>query len=435
VTKTDSRVVELKKILAGKVKDLQDFRDNGIKVDGQNVTVSGEDATKAATLWAECQQLESLIKMGDGGEKMAAWLNETEGSKSTALYAMNEALKDSMEGKSLGEAFIGSDEFKHFQKTGRSTMDEPFAVESYDIVRRSERKDVYSNLNPHNISLGIGTRPQFDALVPRGQRTARVRDLFPVATTNNNLIDFFRVLGFNEGGGAGQAAPVADYSGGAFGLKPKSTLNFQPAQAPVRTIAHWEAAHRNVIQDVPQLQATINNELLYGLALVEDEQILRGDGTGENLLGILNTPGIQTYTPSGAEPKADSLRKAQTFAIIANYPPSGYVVHPNDWEDIELDKGTTNDHYRLVTNIAVGAEARVWRLPIVETPAMNEGTFLTGAFGTGAQLYDRQAANVRIAEQHADFFVRNAIVILVEERLALATKRPESFVKGSYLTS
>jgi HK97 family phage major capsid protein len=80
----------------------------------------------------------------------------------------------------------------------------------------------------------------------------------------------------------------------------------------------------------------------------------------------------------------------------------------------------------------VGLETRVWRQPVVDTPAIPEGTALTGAFGTGAQLYDRQMANIRIAEQHADFFVRNAVVILCEERIALAVKRPEAFVKGTF---
>jgi HK97 family phage major capsid protein len=72
---------------------------------------------------------------------------------------------------------------------------------------------------------------------------------------------------------------------------------------------------------------------------------------------------------------------------------------------------------------------------VVETAAIAEGTFLTGAFGLGATLYDRQQANVRIAEQHADFFVRNAMAILAEERLGLACKRPESFVRGTFTAS
>ena len=276
-----------------------------------------------------------------------------------------------------------------------------------------------------------------------------MRDLFPVATTTSNLIDFFQVLGFAENnaganpnfaitGGSGSAASVPDYvagSPGNFGLKPKSNLQFRPNQAPVRTIAHWEAAHRNALDDEAQLQAVINNELLYGLSLIEDYQILLGGGTGEDLLGILNTPNIQTYTaPVGGELYSDSLRRAATLSILAYYPSNGYVLHPIDWEHTELQRPVTGDgQYMLFTNIAVGAQTQVWRQPVVESPVMQQGKFLSGAFGTGAQLYDRQLANIRIAEQHSDFFVRNAVAVLAEERLALAVKRPESFIKGTFV--
>mgnify|MGYP003349840607 FL=1 len=167
----------------------------------------------------------------------------------------------------------------------------------------------------------------------------------------------------------------------------------------------------------------------------EDYQILQGDGTGENLLGVLNTPGVQQYAWSDgptdvpvADTKGDSIRRAATLSFLAYYEPSGVVLHPNDWEDIELTKNTQGT-YLFSVSMQVGGEARIWRMPVIDTPAMPEGTALVGAFGTGAQLYDREQASIRISEQHADFFVRNAIVVLAEERLALAVKRPESFVK------
>jgi HK97 family phage major capsid protein len=309
-------------------------------------------------------------------------------------------------------------------------MSAPYEVEAFNLPATGQ-KDVWAGNGAASYTRNMGTI-QFDAPVPRGQRAIRVRDLFPVATTSANLIDYFKVMGFAAGGEGGNAGSVPDRDGSAFGLKPKSNLVFESAQAPVRTIAHWEAAHRNVLDDVPQLQAVINNELLYGLALEEDDQILNGTGLNDQLLGILNTTGIQTYTQVSSEQKADALRRAATKAIIANYAPTGFVIHPYDWEDVELQKGSGDGQYMLVTNIAIGAAAQVWRQPVVETPAITEGTFLTGAFGLGAQIYDRQQANIRIAEQHADFFVRNAVAILAEERIALAVKRPESFVKGTF---
>jgi HK97 family phage major capsid protein len=275
-------------------------------------------------------------------------------------------------------------------------------------------------------------------------RTKRVRDLFPVRTTTAAVIEYFRQLGFTSVdlphgvGGYNErlsASTVAERLGNNsnFGLKPQSSFAFEGHQAPVRTLAHWEAAHRNVLADEPQLRSIIDNELMYGLRLLEDNQILNGDGTGENLLGVLQTPGIQSYAWSSGvagdtpDTKADAIRRAATLAFLAYYEPTGIVLHPNDWEDIELTKDLQGQ-YLVAVSVAMGGEPRVWRMPVIDTPAIPEGTALVGAFGTGAQLYDREQASIRISEQHSDFFVRNAIVVLAEQRLALAVKRPEAFV-------
>jgi HK97 family phage major capsid protein len=86
----------------------------------------------------------------------------------------------------------------------------------------------------------------------------------------------------------------------------------------------------------------------------------------------------------------------------------------------------------MVMSVSMGAEARLWRLPMVSTPAITEGYALVGSFGIGATLYDRMEGSIRVAEQHSDFFIRNAVAILAEERLALAVKRPESFVEVEF---
>jgi HK97 family phage major capsid protein len=128
---------------------------------------------------------------------------------------------------------------------------------------------------------------------------------------------------------------------------------------------------------------------------------------------------------------ADAIRRAATLSFLAYYEPTGVVLNPLDWEKIETTKDN-NGQYLVAVSVALGGEPRVWRIPVVESPAIEEGTALVGAFGTGAQLYDREQASIRISEQHSDFFVRNAVVILAEQRLALAVKRPESFVKVNF---
>jgi hypothetical protein len=441
-------VKELKTALASKL-EIMDGIASEFKIDGENVEVSSDQAAKYRKALAEAEEIKGILEPLERGAELKAWADgPASGGVAAAVAAgMHEAIA-AQELKSLGEMFTDSAEFKAMDH-GRNGlhMPTPFTLETADLGGFG-RKDVFTALAPTFTNLGFG-RAQRDPVVPRAERTMRVRDLFPAASTDANLIEFFRVIGFGAtrldltsgarpvreraAGADGTSAPVGD-STDVFGLKPKSNLKFESAQAPVRTIAHYEVAHRNVLADEPMLQSTINNELLYGLRLEEDKQILQGDGTGENLLGILNTPNIQTHLQSSVagDTKADALRRAATKAVLAYYPASGYVLHPYDWEDIELLKATGDGQYVLATNVAVGAESRAWRQPVVESPAMPEGTFLTGAWGLGAQLYDRMQANIRISDQHADFFIRNAVAILAEMRLALAVKRPESFVKGTF---
>lgn len=453
-----SRIKELQGVLEQKRDFVRNGIQNGVKIEDGNVEVKSDDYASIQGAMREIDEIKTLLRGETLGTELKGLLGDLEGAAGGS-HSLNDAAGGQLfdQAKTLGEMFTKSEDFQHFKKTGRLTMDNPWEMEAKDMASLgthglAESKDVFSGglqngVNPR----GFGS-VQFDPMVPRAQRANRVRSLFPVAGTSANLIDYFRVLGFVENGGRGNAQTVAERTranGDAipegdmhrlgenqttdvFGLKPKSNLKFQSAQAPVRTIAHWEAAHRNVLADEPQLQATINNELLYGLALVEDDQILNGDGQGDNLLGILNTENIQTYTQKAGDRPSDSLRRAATLSVIANYPGTGFVLHPFDWEEIELQKATGDGQYMLVTNVAVGATTSVWRQPVVETPAMPQGKFLTGAFGVGAQLYDRQVASIRIAEQHEDFFVRNAIAILAEQRLALAVKRPEAFVLGTF---
>jgi len=308
-------------------------------------------------------------------------------------------------------------------------MQSPFEYKT-DLQDGVQYKDVYS-------SMPTGTPGQFgqiqrDPIVIPPKRKTRVRDLFPSRRTSAAIVEYFRMTGFTN-----NAAMVAEYASSSFGAKPQSSMTFVGEQAPVRTLAHWEAAHRNVLADEPQLRSIIDNELLYGLRLEEDDQILNGSGTGEDLEGILVNSDIQAYSwssgPSSpvADTKADAIRRAATLSFLAYYEPSGVVLHPNDWEDIELNKDL-NGQYLMAVSIQQGAQARLWRMPVVDTPAIAEGTALVGSFGQGAQIYDRETANIRISEQHEDFFVRNAIVILAEQRLALAVKRPESFVDVTF---
>lgn len=429
----ESRIAELEAALEAKTAANVAIA-NAFSVQGETVVVTPEQKSAFNANMADIREITGLLNDMKSLGASSVVVDPSVAATFAALAAGG-TNDFGVSAKSLGEMFMDSPEFKHLQ-SGRNglTMNVPYEVKMANIGSMwggYGQKDVYTAM-PSGTPGSFG-RVERDPMVLPPMRTRRVRDLFPARSTTAAVIEFFRMTGFTNA-----ASTVAERNPGntAFGLKPQSGLTFTGMQAPVRTIAHWEAAHRNVLADEPQLRSIIDNELLYGLRLEEDRQILLGDGVGENLLGILNS-GIQDYNWSSgastpvADTKADAIRRAATLAYLAFYEPTGIVLHPNDYEDIELTKNSQGT-YLFATSIQMGGEARMWRMPVIDTPAMTEGRALVGAFGTGAQLYDREQASIRIAEQHSDFFIRNAIVILAEERLALAVKRPEAFVNVDF---
>ena len=445
----ESRLSELQGALRKKMADNKEIADSFSFEDGV-MQVTPEQKSAFDKNMSDIKEIKSLIEGIESMREVQAW-SDAPASDSVAAKAdaqafateVADAVRKGASMKTLGELFVASEEFKSLAGGANgANMPSPWQLKTGDLGGYNV-KDVYSGL-PSGTPGAFGTI-QRDPIVDQPTRTRRVRDLFPARTTTAAVIEYFRMLGFTTPGSTATnaASTVAERNGAgtAFGIKPQSSMQFIGEQAPVRTIAHWEAAHRNVLADEPQLRSIIDNELMYGLRLEEDDQILNGNGTGENLTGILQTGDIQTYNWSDGnydasnaaltDKKVDAIRRAATLSFLAYYEPTGVVMHPNDWEEIELSKDA-NGQYLVAVSVAMGGEPRIWRIPVIETPAIAEGTALVGAFGTGAQLYDREQASIRISEQHSDFFVRNAIVVLAEQRLALAVKRPEAFVKVSF---
>ncbi|MDX0462139.1 phage major capsid protein [Sinorhizobium medicae] len=250
------------------------------------------------------------------------------------------------------------------------------------------------------------------------QRRLTVRDLISPGRMDGNSLEYVRETGFTN-----SAAPVAETA-----AKPESDLKFDLVTTSAKVIAHWMKASRQILDDFSQLRSIIDQRLLYGLAYVEEGQLLNGDGTGQNLHGIIPqaTAYAAAFTPD-APTAIDTLRLAQLQAALAEYPATGHVMHPTDWARIELEKDTTGRY--IIGNPQGMIGPTLWGLPVVATQAIAVDKFLTGAFRLGAQLFDRWDARVEAGFVNDDF-IKNLVTILAEERLALAVYRPEAFIYG-----
>ncbi|UFS66569.1 phage major capsid protein [Paracoccus denitrificans] len=310
--------------------------------------------------------------------------------------------------KSLGEQFIGSDEFK-----AKATTKEPVKI-SLDL------KDVLtSGQIATGVSRSVLIPEQMTGFRAPPEQELRIRSLIPTGTTTSNSIRAIVETGFTNA-----AAPVAE---GA--LKPKSEITFGEEVIPVQKIAHRFRASMEILDDAPMLRSYIDGRGRYGLLLAEENQLLNGTGVAPQLHGLLpqataydNTT-LTGYTPATL---VDDIRVAKLQVRKALYPASGVVLNPEDWARIELLKDQ-QDAY-LFSSVTTGAAQRLWGLPVVISDAMAPGSFLVGAFSLGAQIWDRMGMTVMASTEDGDNFSENMVTILFEKRLALEVSRPEAFV-------
>lgn len=251
-------------------------------------------------------------------------------------------------------------------------------------------------------------------------RRMTVRDLLMPGQTSSGVIVYSKETGFTN-----NAAPVGEGQ-----RKPESDITAVVVTETVKKIATFVKASTEVMADLPQLRSIIDMRLRYMLAFREEAQLLMGSGIGNNLNGLY-TQAAAFAPPTGVDAVTspiDRLRVALLQAELAEFPSDGMVLNPIDWANIEMLKDGQGRY--LIGNPQGTLAPTLWNRPVVPTQAMPVGQFLAGAFGLGAQIFDREEANVVIATENEADFVENLVTILIEERLALAVYRPEAFIKG-----
>lgn len=389
----------------------------------KKVTASIEEATSKFNAKAE-DALKEAKKSGqlsaetkDSVDKMASELNAMREAEKTLKASLGELeqhvaqmplsnARDVIE--SVGQQVISAEAMKAFAASVEGNKRVSIPVNAALIST-----DVPGQIVAPQRLPGIYTAPK--------QRLF-IRDLIAPGKTISNTIYWVQQTGFTN-----KASVVAENT-----TKPYSDIQFAEKITPVRTIAHLFKASKQILDDFAQLQSTVDAEMRYGLKYVEEQEILFGDGTGAHLEGII--PQASAYAAAfevEQQNGIDDLRLAMLQAQLARFPASGHVLHFIDWAKIELTKDTLGRY--ILANPAALTGPTLWGLPVVATEAAAfKGKFLTGAFNAGAQLFDREETNVVISTENADDFEKNMITIRCEERLALAVKRPEAFVYGSF---
>ncbi len=304
--------------------------------------------------------------------------------------------------KSLGQLFVESRTFKEYNRTSKSGP--AVEIEIPGLWERKTLLDEATGYAPQAVRTGlilpgVLQRPMVADLIPQGN-TGQTAVVYMEETTTTNAAD-----------------TVAE-----GGTKPESALAFTERNSPVRKIATVLPITDELLQDEPAMRSYVEQRLRLFLDIAEETQLISGSGVAPDLTGMLNTVGIQTQA-KGVDPTPDALYKAMVLVQTNSFlDPSGVIMHPLDWQDIRLLK--TADGVYIWGSPADAGPERVWGLPIVKTTAMTQNTAIVAAFNSAMQIFRKSAVSFAISDQHSDFFIKNQVMLRVEERLAFVVYRP-----------
>jgi HK97 family phage major capsid protein len=326
-------------------------------------------------------------------------------------------------GLSIGAQFVNSETFKWLQGMKNRFPSTPWTSPSSELTGFGQM--MAATLTSDAASGGDLIITDYQSgILPLPQRELTIADLMAPGTTTSNAVGYMKETTATNAG-----ATVAE---GA--TKPESTLIFDAVTDPVRKIATWIPVTEEMLEDVPSLQAYLDTRLRLFIQLVEDDQLLNGDGTAPNISGILDRPGIAAPIARTTETNPDVILK-QISAIeqATKLPVDGVVMHPTNWDSILLLKDADGNYIAGGGPFAMPQRKTLWGRKVAVTPAVTLGTAVVGAWKTASQFFRKGGIRVESSNAHSDFFVKDLVAVRAEERGALAVYRENAFGKVTNL--
>ncbi|BCW76260.1 phage major capsid protein [Arthrobacter sp. NicSoilB11] len=369
-------------------------------------------------------EAKSLVEAGKAGTLTTAQIarmdtikDDIEAAKQADRIAEGDALMAQLKG-------AGSPKAPGTQATGNAlnlTQDEVKGM--YEAALKKQTYRVQAKTGDAALSYKTATaaltQTQMNGqLIGKAHEPARILSYIPQKTITAGSVDFL-----THTSTTGAAATVA-----RGGLKPELLIDWTPTTLTARKIAVQSGVPDEVLADFSTFLAYLTSELSRSVIDAENAQILNGDGTGENLLGLLNTSGMLTRAKA-TDTALDAVEQA--IADLRTGPsyvdPDLLVFHPTTWSSIRRSKDTAG-RYLLGADPTAAEANTLWGLPVAVTTTMPVGTGLIGNLAEGTQAFIRQGITTDMGVS-TDDFVKNITRVRCEERLALGVTRPTALLK------
>ena len=339
---------------------------------------------------------------------------------------------------SPGEQFVNSESYKHvrdkFMRGSKETAASARTSMFTDALRAAGIAGAPVEQNSHDgivvtgfrnavTDSGLVSQQDVPGVYNLGVRQLKVKDVWMGGVTNQIAVRYIRETAF-----VNAAAVVPEGT-----AKPYGTVQVSQQTAPVQKIAALIKVTDELWADFPAVASLINLRLPYMVERTEEDQLVNGDGTGNNLSGLLLNAGLTRAV--GTDSRADAIFKA--IMLVQNgpglqtggYPVDWIMTNPISWQDLRLAKDANNQYFGggpftgAYGNGAVVTYDSFWGRPVVVTPAIPAGTALVGS-RLAAQYFMRMGMMIESTNCNTDDFEKNLLTIRAEERLTLITPLP-----------
>ena len=254
-------------------------------------------------------------------------------------------------------------------------------------------------------------------------RDLEVRNLFGAESISGNALKYF-VLGAREDNSA--PAPGAVNEAAA---KPQFHIVESSETATLQKIAGWFYETDELLEDNAFLKSALDARGLYELDARVEAYLL-------STLLATSGLGADTYAKGGNCSADDVFEAIMTIKSQSGLNADAIIMNPTDYQVIRLSKDGGQYYgggcfYGPYGNGQVEIQPGLWGLKTIVTPNITAGTVLVGNFKQGASVITKagEGARIEVVTGDHDDAIYNRVTVVVEERLALAVRRPAAFVK------
>lgn len=331
---------------------------------------------EASKLDAEIAVLETRVRAGANFANVLDRIAGVDEATERRNLQRRENPEPPVETRSIGEQFTASDEFKAYQGGGSSRKVE---FGGFLVERRAAIDTTMLSIPAHQWSGPAG--PTY---------SAPLLNVIGREVVSSGNVEY---MTWSDPSAAAEVAEGA--------LKPEATFAPTEANVPLKTYAHWKAITRQALEDMPRIQSIVDGKLRRGLAIALQTAAA----------AALNA--ATTFTPVATDDLYKGIRLAVGEVQSSGYAPNAVLLNPADFADLDINSAAD-------ANNGPTGFTSYWGVTPVPVPDVAAGTAYVGDFKEAITWFDRNKAAVYLTDSHADYFIRNLLVVLAETRAAFA---------------